>query len=62
MIRKFFIKPAPGRKVRDPQSGEHLSEAGEEKPRTSYWLRRIKDGDVQEAAKPKAATPAATKE
>lgn len=40
------IKPAPGRTVRDPNTMKLLAEDGENKPRTGFWLRRLKDGDV----------------
>ncbi|BBQ83933.1 DUF2635 domain-containing protein [Kluyvera cryocrescens] len=40
------IKPAPGRTVRDPQTMKLLAVDGETKPQTSFWLRRLKDGDV----------------
>ena len=40
------IKPKPGVLVKDPVTGKPLSEAGEKKPATTYWLRRLKDGDV----------------
>lgn len=46
----FRIKPAPGVKVRDPQTNQHLTDGeggnGELKPRSSYWLRRIGEGAV----------------
>jgi hypothetical protein len=41
-----FVKPAPGLKVRDPISKLHLAESGQEVPESSYWLRRLADGDV----------------
>lgn len=40
------IKPAPGRTVRDPQTMKLLAVDGEAKARNSFWLRRLKDGDV----------------
>lgn len=43
---KIFLKPAEGRQVRDPATKEPLPAEGDFKPRNSYWLRRIKDGDV----------------
>jgi hypothetical protein len=50
--------------VRKPEGG-FLAEKGEEVERTSYWVRRIKDGDVidvkaeaEQAAKAKATTKA----
>ncbi len=42
----MYIKPAAGLKVRDPISRRHLKEAGEEKPESSHWIRRIAAGDV----------------
>ncbi|MEJ1358346.1 MAG: DUF2635 domain-containing protein [Candidatus Sedimenticola sp. (ex Thyasira tokunagai)] len=46
MPETLTVKPAPKRQVRNPRSGEHLDKAGETVPRTPYWLRRLKDGDV----------------
>lgn len=41
------IKPAQSDLiVRDPTTGKPLQAAGEPKPRNSYWLRRLRDGDV----------------
>ncbi|EBS3225069.1 hypothetical protein DSR35_05670 [Salmonella enterica subsp. enterica serovar Newport] len=47
-MKTFFIKPAPGRMVRDPDTLEFLKPGGEEKPFTPYWCRRLDDGDVTE--------------
>ena len=52
------LKPKEGYIVRDPQSHRPLSAEGEEKPRTQYWLRRLRDGDVVEVG---ADTPPARK-
>lgn len=46
MQDKIFIKPAEGRQVRDPITKEPLAAEGDSKPRNSYWLRRVKEGDV----------------
>lgn len=51
------IKPAPGRAVRDPRTMQLLSGSGERKPRSSYWLRRLADGDVVEVETKKAKSP-----
>lgn len=51
----IVVKPAPGRLVRDPQTLQKLAEAGERKPRDSYWLRRLRDGDVLEMSVAKPA-------
>lgn len=57
----LFIKPArDGLIVRDPQTRTPLAAAGESKPRTSYWLRRLAEGDVVET-KPASATKTAAK-
>lgn len=54
MIKK--LKPANDKiNVRDPITGEHLLAAGANVELTSYWRRRMRDGDVVEVpAKPKA--------
>lgn len=42
-----FLKPANEKlKVRKPDTGEYLSAEGEHVELTSYWRRRMKDGDV----------------
>jgi len=55
---KQFVKPADGLKVRDPKSGQHLPAGGAEIDLGPYWHRRLRDGDVVKAAKPKAAKSA----
>lgn len=48
-MTEFNIKPADEHcLVRDPVSGAPLRAEGEAKPKNSYWLRRLKDGDVVE--------------
>ncbi|MDR2051137.1 MAG: DUF2635 domain-containing protein [Deltaproteobacteria bacterium] len=42
----FFIKPAQGIRMADPKSGDYLPESGALMPRSGFWLRRLKDGDV----------------
>jgi hypothetical protein len=61
MDNRIFVKPTqaegePPLKVRKPVNG-HLAEAGEWMPRDSYWLRRLADGDVVEAAAPAQDAP-----
>ncbi|ENF1717277.1 DUF2635 domain-containing protein [Salmonella enterica] len=58
-MKTLFIKPAPGRMVRDPDTLEFLTPGGEEKPFTPYWCRRLDDGDVIEFD-PNEAQPAVT--
>ena len=55
----FFVKPAPGLRIADPQTGEYLPETGAVMPRSGFWLRRLADGDIVEA---KPAAPAKSKE
>lgn len=43
----MFVKPVPGRIVRDPVKGTFLPESGEQVPDNIFWGRRLKDGDVQ---------------
>jgi len=42
----MFVKSAPGVKVRDPATKQHLPDAGAEVPASTYWLRRLEAGDV----------------
>jgi hypothetical protein len=42
----ILVKPAPGLKVRDPDTRLHIPDDGAEVPDTNYWRRRIKAGDV----------------
>jgi hypothetical protein len=49
----MFLKPArPGLIVRDPISMLPLPEDGADKPESSYWVRRMADGDVVNASAP----------
>ncbi len=34
-------------RIADPQSGQYLPATGAVVPRSAFWLRRLKDGDVQ---------------
>ncbi len=46
----MFVKPAKtGLIIRDPESHEPIPEKGREVPDTTFWRRRIKDGDVVSA-------------
>ena len=51
---KIFIRPAPGRMVRDPRTMKPLPESGKSVERTPFWIRRLKAGDVVSAS---AAAP-----
>lgn len=62
MPNKLFLTPArPGLIVRDPETGKALAAEGECKPRDTYWIRRINDGDVIAAAPPEDTVHAAEK-
>lgn len=45
---KIFLKPSKGLKVPRPEDGRFLEEGGEWVEQSSYWKRRVKDGDVSE--------------
>ncbi len=42
----LFLKAAPGRRVKDPDTLQLLAPNGEWKPETSYWHRRLIEEDV----------------
>lgn len=42
----LFVTPREGYKVRDPAIGDHLPADGRLVVETTYWQRRILDGDV----------------
>lgn len=46
--KRIHLKPAPGKKVRDDQTGHRIPEAGAWVYRNTYWLRRLAAGDVVE--------------
>ncbi len=54
------VKPLNELIVRDPITREPLKKEGEEKPRTTYWLRRIKDKSVELVSTTAAKTTKAT--
>jgi hypothetical protein len=48
----MFLKPAKeGLIVRHPETKRPLRQEGEEVKKSSYWLRRLKEGSVIEASK-----------
>ncbi|MBP2314903.1 DUF2635 domain-containing protein [Azospirillum soli] len=55
----MFVKPKAGLLVRDPATGEPLPAVGREVSQDQYWMRRLQDGDVEEAmpAAPKPNVP-----
>jgi len=51
----MHVKPAPGLKVPDPERGGLLADEGREVDDTStYWTRRVDDGDVVVVSPPPA--------
>lgn len=65
-MNTFFIHPArtaegKPKRVPDPESADPravLPAGGAEKPRTAYWLRRVRDGDAIEGKPEPSAVPA----
>lgn len=45
-MTRVKLKPAPGRRVRNPETGLPLDDAGETVARTVFWERRLADADV----------------
>jgi len=57
----MFIKPAkPDILLRDPRSRVQLNPEGGNVPNTSFWVRRIQDGDAVEV-KPADSTKKSSK-
>lgn len=53
MPEKIFIKPATGLRIRLPDKpARFLSSDGEEVKRSSFWLRRIKEGSAVKITSP----------
>ena len=48
----MYVKPAEGREVRDPVTQHALPPEGREVPSDTFWLRRLRDGDVEKATPP----------
>ena len=40
------VQPAPGVNVRDPVSLRNIPPEGKEVPESTFWLRRLRCGDV----------------
>ena len=63
---KIHLKPAPGRRVRDPASALPLSAEGATVTLTPFWSRRLEDEDVvqveDEDVAPVSRTAKKTKE
>lgn len=50
----MYVKPTPGLSIRDPDLMDLLPEEGRLVPDSDYWVRRVRDKDVAEAAPPAA--------
>lgn len=50
-----YLVPKPGFVVRDPVTKTPLPAEGREVAMTTYWLRRLREGDVLEGAPVKSA-------
>lgn len=58
----IYVKPRKGLIVRQPErNGEALPARGAKVPRTAYWLRRLRDGDVEKPSAGKSTTSSASK-
>lgn len=57
---ELHLKPAPGLVIKKPD-GSKLAADGEKVPRTSFWLKRLADGDVNEVNEVKPAAKATKK-
>lgn len=56
----FFIRPAcPGADIRDPETGDRLTDEGQDKPRTPHWIGLQIRGDVVEGPQTTEAAPPA---
>lgn len=54
MPRTAYLIPKPGLRMRDPKTLELLPPEGAAVVMTSYWLRRVADGDASEGQPPRA--------
>ena len=54
----LFVKPVPGRAVRNPDTGKPLPAAGAAVFNNHFWRRRVRDGDVVAGEAPDAPVPA----
>ena len=59
MGEQLTVRPAEGRTVRDPQTRAALPpDEWSSVPRSPYWIRRLRDGDVLEQQQPREAAAA----
>lgn len=50
----MFVVPESGRRVIDPATRQALPADGADVPRSTYWLRRVREEDVKESPRPRA--------
>lgn len=41
-MKRFYIRPVPGRRSVDPHTRQELPAEGAWKPRTNFWMRRAR--------------------
>ena len=56
-----FLRPAEGRVVIREDGNGAVPETGEDVPLTTYYRRRLKDGDLVPASRPRPPRPKAPK-
>ncbi len=55
--KTMYIRPREGLKIYNFEAECYLPESGTHVPRSAYWLRRLKDGDIEIIdAKPRVQT------
>ncbi|MCQ4108088.1 DUF2635 domain-containing protein [Aeromonas sp. JL9] len=54
-MMELYLQPAKGLVIKKPD-GSKLAAEGEKVPRTSFWLKRLADGDVNEVKPAAKAT------
>nr|WP_035725773.1 DUF2635 domain-containing protein [Fodinicurvata fenggangensis] len=57
----MYVKPRAGALVRDPETMKPVPAKGRDVPRSSYWLRRLQAGELEQAQKPKRRQAGASK-
>lgn len=50
MQKTMFVVPAKGLRVLDPRTGQPIKADGQAVPRNTYWLRRLRAGEVTKQA------------
>jgi hypothetical protein len=58
----MFVKPLHGLFVRDPITRDRIPPEGWEVPENTFWLTRVRHGDVEVAERPPAPEPEAKPE